>query len=414
MGAREPVKTQSACAAGGETWDDDLGMRRVSIVIALVLSVVWAGLALRSPTPRSPDTDFRPLGALIESFSEPGGYFDTDNLISNETAYLQVADRLATLAPGGGYIGVGPDQNFSYIARTRPSWAFIVDIRRDNMLQHLLLGALLERARTPREFLCLLLSRDCLPTREAPGGVAEVLRSLRSAAPRAGVMARTLAEAETHISTLGVELTATDREHIASILRSFYRGQLALRFTTHGRAPMPYHPTFETLLLARSPSGRFGSYLDSADDYAFIRALARDGRLVPLVGDFAGSHTLGEVSRFLEERDVKVAALYVSNVEFYLLRDGRFDSFVEHVRALPIRRDAVMIRAYFDYGRPHPQRRPGHRSTTVLQPIRSFLELHEAGALNSFWDLSTLGILSPDWQPAPHRPRPSEERRISP
>ena len=370
-------------------------MRRTSVVITLALALAWAGLAYRRAAAPIPASASRRVGALIEAYSEPGGYFDTDNLISNETAYLQVADRLATLAPGGGYIGVGPDQNFSYIARVRPSWAFIVDIRRDNMLQHLLLGALLGRAQTPRDFLCLLLSPDCPPTLEAPDGVAELLRSLRSVAPRAVVMSRTLAEAETHISNMGVELTGSDREGIARILRSFYRGQLALRFNTHGRAPMPYHPTLETLLLARSSSGRFGSYLDSADDYAFIRALARDGRLVPLVGDFAGSHTLGEVTRFLEERDVKVAALYVSNVEFYLLRDGRFDRFVENVRALPLQRDAVMIRAYFNYGRPHPQRRPGHRSTTVLQPIRSFLELHEAGAFNSFWDVSTLGILSP-------------------
>ena len=395
MPTREAATRQALVQTPAEKWDDGLSMRRAWIAIALALTLAWVGLAQRHAAPPTGDPDMRPIGALIESYSEPGGYFDTDNLISNETAYLQVADRLATLAPGGGYIGVGPDQNFSYIARTRPSWAFIVDIRRDNMLQHLLLNALLERAETPRDFLCLLLSRGCRPTREAPDGIAEVLRSLRSAAPRADVMARTLVEAETHIAGLGVELTGADREGVADILRSFYRGQLALRFNTHGRAPMPYHPTLQTLLLARSPSGRFGSYLDSPDDYAFIRALARDGRLVPLVGDLAGNHTLAALTRFFGERDVKVAAVYVSNVEFYLLRDGRFERFVEHVRALPIRPGAVMIRAYFDYGRRHPQRRPGHRSTTVLQPISGFLELHEAGAFNSFWDVSTLGILPP-------------------
>ena len=395
MGVREAVKTRVARVARVETWDDEPGVRRVSIAVAVTLGLAWVGLAIRRPPPPLPRPGFRALGALIESYSEPGGYFDTDNLISNETAYLQVADRLASLAPGGGYIGVGPDQNFSYIARTRPSWAFIVDVRRDNMLQHLLLNALLSRAPTPRDFLCVLLSRDCDPTRAVTDGIAELLGSVRSAAPRAGVMAQTLAAVETHISTLGLELTETDRERIASILGGFYRRQLALRFKTHGRAPMPHHPTFESLLLARSATGRFGSYLDSAEDYAFIRALARDGRIVPLVGDFAGSHTLREVARFFEERSVRVAAFYVSNVEFYLLRDGRFDRFAENVRALPIRRDAVMIRAYFDYGRPHPQHRPGHRSTTVLQPIERFLELHRAGAFDSFWDVSTLGILPP-------------------
>ena len=47
---------------------------------------------------------------------------------------------------GGVYIGVGPDQNFSYIAHVRPSVAVIVDIRRDNLLLHLLFKALFESA----------------------------------------------------------------------------------------------------------------------------------------------------------------------------------------------------------------------------------------------------------------------------
>ena len=42
--------------------------------------------------------------------SEEGAYFDTDNLISNETAYSQVVEDLEPM--GGVYIGVGPEQNF--------------------------------------------------------------------------------------------------------------------------------------------------------------------------------------------------------------------------------------------------------------------------------------------------------------
>src|SRR5919109_3135190 len=54
---------------------------------------------------------------LIQRLSEPGGYFDSDNLISNETSYLHVLDRMREFgAQGGVYVGVGPDQNFSYIA----------------------------------------------------------------------------------------------------------------------------------------------------------------------------------------------------------------------------------------------------------------------------------------------------------
>jgi hypothetical protein len=69
----------------------------------------------------------RSLASLIASLSEPGGDFDTDNLISNEQSYLHVVPALRALGGQGGgsgvYLGVGPDQNFSYIAHLRPTLA---------------------------------------------------------------------------------------------------------------------------------------------------------------------------------------------------------------------------------------------------------------------------------------------------
>ena len=47
---------------------------------------------------------------IIERVSEVNGYFDTDNLISNESSYLHVMGKLRKLnVMGGAYIGVGPD-----------------------------------------------------------------------------------------------------------------------------------------------------------------------------------------------------------------------------------------------------------------------------------------------------------------
>src|SRR5689334_13818903 len=88
------------------------------------------------------------FAARIERLSEPAGEFDTDNLISNEQSYLDIVPALKAPGMSGGvYIGVGPDQNFSYIAALRPSIAFIIDIRRDNLLLHLLFKALFTEAR---------------------------------------------------------------------------------------------------------------------------------------------------------------------------------------------------------------------------------------------------------------------------
>jgi hypothetical protein len=73
-------------------------------------------------------------------------------------------DRLGVR--GGVYIGVGPDQNFTYMARVRPRMAFLVDIRRDNMLQHLLFKALFASAANRAEYLALWTGRP-LPTPSA-------------------------------------------------------------------------------------------------------------------------------------------------------------------------------------------------------------------------------------------------------
>ena len=126
------------------------------IAIALVAVVALVGVRATLPAPQ-PRTTF---AAEIASLSEPSGYFDTDNLISNERSYLEVLSDLdAKNVRGGVYIGVGPDQNFSYIAHVKPSIAFILDIRRDNLLLHLLFKALFEQSHTRIEYLALLFGR---------------------------------------------------------------------------------------------------------------------------------------------------------------------------------------------------------------------------------------------------------------
>src|SRR5437868_7743019 len=101
-----------------------------------------------------------PFASAIAALSEAGGYFDTDNLISNESSYLQVIPELQRRGVhGGAYIGVGPDQNFTYIAEVRPAIAFIIDIRRDNILLHLFFKALFQLSRTREDYLSMLFGR---------------------------------------------------------------------------------------------------------------------------------------------------------------------------------------------------------------------------------------------------------------
>ena len=68
------------------------------------------------------------FGSLVEQLSEPGGDFGGDNLISNEQSYLRVLPELKRRqVTGGAYVGVGPDQNFTYIAQVGNRIAAIAD-----------------------------------------------------------------------------------------------------------------------------------------------------------------------------------------------------------------------------------------------------------------------------------------------
>jgi hypothetical protein len=376
--------------------------RRAALLPALcawaLLGALCASPGRRVSAPSSPPPEPGPsLAQLIESLSEPGGYFHSDNLVSNETAYLQVAERLQdTVEPGGVYLGVGPDQNFSYIARLRPRWAFVLDIRRGNMLQHLLFNALFAASEDRYEYLCRLLSRPCpAHTRLDPEtGVEGLIAAAEAVAPSEQAFESNLASVLDHVERkLSFPLTQQDRADIRAVYRAFFEEQLDIRFRTSRRPWSMSYPSYRSLLLARSPSDRFGHFLASAQDYRFLRDLESAGRVVPVVGDFAGPTAMRAIAALLRERGQTVSVFYLSNVEFYLVRSEAFEHFAANVRQLPLKPDSVFIRACFDFAGSHPAAIAGHRHATLLQRIPRFLELHASGAYGGYWDLCTADYL---------------------
>src|SRR3954452_17231503 len=96
-------------------------------VSALVLCVTPTSRPRAEALPQR--LDDRAFWTLVTEVSEPGGSFRSDNLVSNELAFEEVIPTLqARLQPASAYIGVGPDQNFTYIAGLHPPISFIVDI----------------------------------------------------------------------------------------------------------------------------------------------------------------------------------------------------------------------------------------------------------------------------------------------
>src|SRR5262249_16695319 len=97
---------------------------------------------------------------MINDFSEPAGYYQYNVITSNETSYqYSIPDLMKTPRPGGAYLGVGPEQNFTYIAALQPKIAFIFDIRREMMLEHLMYKSVFEMSSNRVQFVANLFSR---------------------------------------------------------------------------------------------------------------------------------------------------------------------------------------------------------------------------------------------------------------
>ncbi|MDB4917141.1 MAG: hypothetical protein JWM95_4785 [Gemmatimonadetes bacterium] len=347
---------------------------------------VAAPASAQVAAPRAVPDSISDLGALVTRLSDAGGYFDTDNLISNERGYQQVLGAMDRLGVhGGAYVGVGPDQSYTYIARVRPRIAFIVDIRRDNMLEHLLFKALFARSAHRGEYLALWTGRP-LPT-AARNTIDAIVASIDSAAATPASIARAKAIVREEVIKSGITLTSQDLTTIARFHDAFIRDGLSLQFTSEGRSARPYYPTLRQLILEHDASGRQRGYLASEADFQLIKSLHRRNLIVPVTGDLSGPHALPAIGRYLSEHGERVSVLYASNVEDYLIRDGRFSAYAAGVRALPRDTNAVIIRSYFDGGFGHPESKPEYHATQLLQRMDRFSADATVGNVRSYREL---------------------------
>jgi hypothetical protein len=311
------------------------------------------------------------LATLIERLSEPDGEFFSDNFISNETSYLQIADLLPEVVEKGGvYLGVGPEQNFSYLALTEPDLAFIIDIRRDNLVLHLLYKAIFDLADDRASFLALLTGREPAEgVRDADlEGIFDAVQALPHSEASHREAHRRILE---RIEGYGIELDDRDRRSLATAHRTFFKGGVDIRFALKGESVRKY-PSLRELAVQRSPEGKPLGFLASSELFATVQRMQRENRIVPLVGNFAGDRTLPELGKLLAAEGRTVRSFYVSNVEQYLMADGLWWKWKRNIAGLPSDDSSVFIRCYLDQGKRHPQQLSGHRTATVLQRIADF------------------------------------------
>jgi hypothetical protein len=363
------------------------------VLAALLLA---AGLPAAAQAPRSiPDSSF---SSIIARLSEPSGYFDTDNLISNEDSYLHPVSTLRKLGlVGGTYIGVGPDQNYSYIAAIRPSVAFIVDIRRDNVLEHLLFKSVFALSRNRYDYLSYLFG--LAPPVDTTGWGSKSVDSLLAAISRSRHTQSTTAQIrERVIGELrrgGFAVSDSDVATVSRFHGAFITDGPALRFNSHGRSPQSYYPDFARLAREVDRDGKQVSFLANEAAFRVVKDLHARNLIVPIVGDFAGKKSFAAIAAWMTTNNERLSAFYTSNVEQYLYRDGGIEQFVANVGKLPRRNQAVMIRSCFTCSGAHSMRVQGYHAVQMLQPVDKFLDLWKAGQLTRYADLMTLGLVTP-------------------
>lgn len=340
----------------------------------------------------------REFASLSSELSEPGGYFDSDNLVSNEASYLHVLSILRQSGAGGGvFVGVGPDQAFSYIAVAEPKVAFILDIRRDNLLLHLLYKAAFHEADTRVEFLSLFFGRPAPddPGNWADSSIASVAEWVDAHPPTPASRAESGRRLLDRLNSLAVELGDGDLATIRRFHQGYVDSGLDIRFESLGRPSRSEYPTYRQMIQERDDTGEPASYLASEPSFRSVRDLQRLNLVVPVVGDLAGESALAAIGRWTAERGAQVSLFYASNVEFYLAREGKLGALGRNLEALPRHENSLLVRSIFRGGRAafaNPAR-PGYISTQSVAPLDSVVHALTTLGVSSYPELVSYGLV---------------------
>jgi hypothetical protein len=372
-------------------------MRILTIAsLTVLLFVVPAFRAVETLPAQLSDSEFWRLSA---DSSEDGGTFLSENFLSNERGFQYVIPPLLQkIQSGGVYMGVGPEQNFTYVAAFRPKIAFVVDIRRQNVIEHLLYKSVFEMSPNRVEFLSRLFSRKAPPELTANSTVDELFSAYATVPLDPEYHQKNLQSVKDLLwKQHKFELTAEDEaslEHVydaiskagtnlgysvsdpnlmnrdittrifdvatgTSDLAVLSAGDLetAIRLfhfpinpgNPQGVAPARVNvtafPTYSDLMTSTDGSGVNRSYLASENNYRIVREMQQKNLIVPIVGDFAGPQAIQAVGKYLSDHNATVSVFYLSNVEQYLTPTEKLKRFYENVATLPLNSSSSFIRS---------------------------------------------------------------------
>jgi hypothetical protein len=279
---------------------------------------------------------------MVTEFSEPGGDYQFENFVSNEISYQEIMPELSRVAkPGGVYLGVATEQNFTYIDVVRPKAAFIFDIRRQNTLELLMYKALFEIADNRADFVSLLFSRKRPAGLDANSSADTLFQAFEKAKPDPQLYAATLKAIKNRLTRF--PLNADDVRKIEYIFNVFFRGGPIMDYGFASSAPNPYVPSYYMLAVANDGRGKNWVYLNKEESYRHIRELQQKNLIVPLVGDFTGVKAIRTVAQYIKDHGSTVSVFYVSNVEDYIFQ-AKWPEYLSNLAALPSDKSTLLIR----------------------------------------------------------------------
>ena len=343
-----------------------LGRAAVCLVLTLSLGAVLVFPFASSAAPVPTQLTDQQFWSLSRELSEDDGVFRSDNLLSNETTFQYVIPELVKSAKQGRvYMGVGPEQNFTYIAALKPAMAVIVDIRHGNLDVHLMYKALFELSKDRAEFVSRLFSRKRPEGLTAKSSASEIFNAYLAADGSKQLYEENLKAILDQLRIKhGFPLTDGDLDGIAWALSNFYQHGPEINYNSSLSSNVPpaivgatggfnngrgggrggNQVNYATLMSANNGNGQLMSYLASEENFAFLKDLESRNMLVPVVGDFGGPKAIRAVGKYLKSVDATVSAFYLSNVEQYLVMDGKWDRFCGNAGSLPLDDSSMFIR----------------------------------------------------------------------
>ncbi len=361
---------------------------RLALTLSLLLVLPLRPLAAAEDLPaKISDANF---WRMIEDYSEPNGYFRFENFLSNESSFQQVIPTLKEKTkPGGVYLGVGPEQNFTYIAALRPRIAFVIDIRRQNMLEHLMYKAIFELSDARPDFVSLLFSRKRPAGLNNRSSAEDLFLAFGKAQPDQELFDQNeRAIMDNLVQHHHFALSTDDQNGIKYVYKTFFNAGPSLDYGIGGGFGGSM-PTYADLMVETDGQGQHQSYLASDENFRILKRLEENNLLIPVVGDFAGPRAIREIGRYLHAHDAPVTAFYLSNVERYLFEDASaWRKFFVNVAILPYDSNSQFIRSVLNgAGFLRPSRRFGFGSVSLLCPIADLMKAFSEGRIHYYEDV---------------------------